>query len=84
MEQSGVGPVTALAFVLTIGPIDRFAKSKQLVSYLGLNPRENSSGGRQRLGSISKQGNSMKRYLLAEAAHVTSRSDLELRATTYT
>jgi transposase len=33
MEQSGVGPVTALAFVMTIGPIDRFSKSKQLVSY---------------------------------------------------
>jgi hypothetical protein len=45
MEQSGVGPVTALAFVLTIGPIDRFSKSKQVVSYLGLNPTECSSGG---------------------------------------
>jgi transposase len=40
--------------VLTVGPIERFEKSKQLVSYLGLNPRESSSGGKQRLGSISK------------------------------
>jgi transposase len=53
MEQSGVGPVTALAMVLTLGPIERFPKSKQLVSYLGLNPTESSSGGKQRLGSIS-------------------------------
>jgi transposase len=79
MEQSGVGPVTALAFVLTVGPIDRFSKSKQLVSYLGLNPTESSSGGKQRLGSISKQGNSLMRYLLVEAAHVASRFDPELR-----
>jgi transposase len=79
MEQSGVGPVTALAFVLTLGPIDRFPKSKQLVSYLGLNPTESSSGGKQRLGSISKQGNSMMRYLLVEAAHVATRFDPELR-----
>ena len=67
MEHPGVGPVTALAFVATIGPIRRFRNSKQLVSYLGLNPREHSSGGKQRLGSISKQGNSMVRFLLVEA-----------------
>ena len=45
MSQPGVGPVTALAFVLTIGPVDRFRRSKQVVSYLGLNPCEESSGG---------------------------------------
>jgi transposase len=44
MEQPGVGPVTALMFVLTIGPVNRFHRSKQLVSYLGLNPRENTAG----------------------------------------
>jgi transposase len=44
-----------------------------------LNPTECSSGGKQRLGSISKQGNSMMRYLLVEAAHVASRFDPELR-----
>ena len=61
MEQPGVGRVTALMFVLTIGPVERFRRSKQVVSYLGLNPRESSSGGRQRLGAISKQGDSMAR-----------------------
>ena len=49
MTHPGVGPVTSLAFVLIIGPIDRFHRSKQVVSYLGLNPQEHSSGGRQRL-----------------------------------
>ena len=44
MEQRGVGPVTALAFMATIGPIGRFRNSKQLVSYLGLNPRESNKG----------------------------------------
>ena len=75
MEHPGVGPVTSLAFVLTLGPVGRFQKSKQLVSYLGLNPRESSSGGKQRLGSISKQGNSMMRFLLVEAAQAASRFD---------
>src|ERR1039457_2229778 len=79
MEHPGVGPVTSMAFAVTIGPVARFRKSKQLVSYLGLNPSEHSSGGKQRLGSISKQGNSMMRFLLVEAAQTASRMDPELR-----
>jgi transposase len=79
MTHPGVGPVTALAFVLTIGPVGRFERSKQVVSYLGLNPREHSSGGRQRLGAISKQGNPMMRSLLVEAGHTAARLDAELR-----
>ena len=79
MKQPGVGPVTALCFVLTIGPINRFQRSKQVVSYLGLNPSEESSGGKQRLGSISKQGNSLMRYLLVQAAQTASQSDPQLR-----
>lgn len=79
MTHPGVGPVTSLAFVLTLGPVERFARSKQVVSYLGLNPREHSSGGRQRLGSISKQGNPMMRSLLVEAGHTAARLDLELK-----
>jgi transposase len=79
MQQAGVGPVTALAFVLTIGPVSRFANSKKLVSYLGLNPSAESSGGRQRLGAISKQGNTMLRCLLVEAAQTSARLDPELR-----
>ena len=79
MTHPGVGPVTSLAFVLMVGPVDRFQRSKQLVSYLGLNPREHSSGGKQRLGSISKQGNPMLRGLLVEAGHTAARMDAELR-----
>ena len=79
MQQAGVGPVTALAFVLTMGPVSRFVNSKKVVSYLGLNPSEESSAGRQRLGAISKQGNPMMRYLLVEAAQTASRLDPELR-----
>ena len=75
----GVGPVTSLAFVLTLGPVERFKRSKQVVSYLGLNPREHSSGGKQRLGGISKQGNPMMRSLLVEAGHSAARLDAELR-----
>ena len=79
MTHPGVGPVTSLAFVLTLGPVQRFARSKQVVSYLGLNPREHSSGGRQRLGAISKQGNPMMRSLLVEAGHTAARLDGEFR-----
>ena len=50
MTQPGVGPNTALAYVLTIGEVTRFARGKQVASYLGLIPPEESSGGRQKLG----------------------------------
>lgn len=79
MEHPGVGPAPALAFVLTIGPAGRFRRSKQVVSYVGLNSKESSSGGKPRLGSISKQGNSMLRFLLVEAAQTASRFDPELQ-----
>jgi len=79
MEQRGVGPVTGLAFVLTLGPVARFGNSRQVVSYLGLNPREDSTGGRQRLGHISKQGNSMLRWLLVEAGQSAAQFDPQLR-----
>jgi transposase len=74
----GVGAVTGLAFVLTLGPVERFANSRKLVSYLGLNPLEHSSGGRQHLGAITKQGNSLLRWLLVEAGHTAARGDPEL------
>jgi len=79
MTHPGIGPVTSLAFVLAIGPIARFPHSKKIVSYLGLNPSEDSSGGRRRLGAISKQGNTMVRWLLIEAVYPAVRLDPELR-----
>jgi Transposase IS116/IS110/IS902 family len=68
MTHPGVGPLTALAFVLIIGEADRFQCGKQVASYLGLVPLEDSSGNRRRLGHITKQGSSMLRFLLVEAA----------------
>jgi transposase len=79
MTQPGVGPITALAFVLTMGDVSRFPRGKQVASYLGLIPREHSSAGRQKLGAISKQGNRMMRMLLVEAAHQAVRYDSEFR-----
>jgi len=75
MTQPGVGPNTALAYVLTIGEVSRFPRGKQVASYLGLIPREESSGGRQKLGAITKQGNRLLRSLLVEAAQVAVRYD---------
>jgi transposase len=76
----GVGPLTALAFVLIIGKADRFQCGKQIAAYLGLVPLEDSSGNRRRLGHITKQGNSLLRFLLVEAAQVTARSLPEWRS----
>ena len=60
------------------GSESRFRRSKQVVSYLGLNPREYSSGGRQKLGKISKQDNTLMRWLLIEAAQRATRLDPQL------
>ncbi|HUJ80455.1 MAG TPA: IS110 family transposase [Candidatus Acidoferrales bacterium] len=79
MTHPGIGPNTALAFVLAVGPVSRFSCSKKIASYFGLNPSEESSGGRRRLGAISKQGNTMVRWLLIETVHHAVRQDLELR-----
>jgi len=78
MTHPGVGPITGLAFVLRLGNATRFRCGKQVASYLGLIPAEYSSGGRQRLGHISKQGNSLLRSLLVEAAHSAVEGDPEL------
>ena len=80
MTHPGVGPLTALAFVLIIGRADRFQCGKQIASYLGLVPLEDSSGNRRRLGHITKQGSSMLRFLMVEAAQVTVRSLPEWRS----
>jgi transposase len=79
MRQPGVGAVTALAFAVTIGDVRRFPRGKQVASYLGLIPRERSSGDKRRLGSISKQGNVFLRTLLVEAAQSACRYDEEFR-----
>jgi transposase len=79
MTHPGVGSVTALAMVLTLGPAERFGSGKQVGSYFGLIPREDSSGGKQRLGKISKQGSSFLRFLLVEAGQTAARYDPQLK-----
>jgi len=79
MTHPGVGPVTALAMVLTLGPAERFSSAKQVGSYFGLIPSEASSGGKQRLGKISKQGSSFLRFLLVEAGQTAARYDPQLK-----
>ncbi len=74
----GVGPVISLATVLTMGEVSRFPDSRSWVSYLGLNPSEDSSGVRRRLGGISKQGNPFLRYLLVEGAASAAKGDQDL------
>jgi transposase len=79
MTHPGVGPLTALAYVLIIGTPTRFHCGKQISSYVGMIPSEDSSAGKQRLGHISKQGNSLLRFLLVEAAQAAVRHDPEWR-----
>jgi len=75
MTHPGVGPVVSLAYVLTIGNWQRFPRGKQVGSYLGLIPSEDSSSDKRRLGHISKQGNTFVRWLLVEAASTAQRYD---------
>jgi len=78
MTHPGVGPQTALATVLVLGPVERFPDDRHLTSYLGLIPQEDSSAGRQRFGHLTKQGNRLLRWLLVEAAQTASRYDPRL------
>ncbi len=75
----GVGPITALAYVLVLGTPDRFRCGKQVGSYLGMIPCEDSSADHWRLGHISKQGNGLLRYLLGQSALRATRLDDDFR-----
>ena len=79
MTHPGVGSLTALAYVLIIGTPQRFHCGKQIGTYVGMIPSEDSSGGQQRLGHISKPGNSLLRFLLVEAAQAAARSHPDWR-----
>jgi transposase len=64
----GVGPVTAAAFVATLDDVGRFTSPAQVAAYVGLGPREYSSGEHQRRGPLTKTGNRRLRSLLVQAA----------------
>jgi transposase len=79
MTHPGVGPVTALATEVFLGDPRRFADAKALASYVGIIPREYSSGGKQRLGAVTKQGSPLLRFLWCEAGAHAVRRDPELK-----
>jgi transposase len=79
LTHPGVGPVTALATDVFLGDPARFADGKAVASYVGMIPSEYSSGGQQRLGGLSKQGNPLLRFLWCEAAVHAVRRDLDLQ-----
>jgi transposase len=64
----GVGPLTATALVAFVGDVRRFRSGRHFASYLGLTPRESSSGLKRRLGRVSKRGNTYLRMLLTHGA----------------
>lgn len=67
-SMDGIGPITALAFKSEIDQAKRFENSKDVGAYIGLTPKQYSSGETNRQGSISKQGSKQLRTLLVEAA----------------
>src|SRR5205807_9072777 len=81
MTVPGVSLVSAASFVAVVGDIHRFSSPKQLVSYVGLDPRVRQSGeAPARHGRISKQGSPAARHMLCEAAWVLIRTPGPLRA----
>ena len=74
-SHPGVGPITALAFVLVIGTPERFGCGKRVASYLGLIACEASSADHWRLGHITKQGNKLLRSLLGQSAQSVARCE---------
>ena len=79
MTHPGVGPITALATEVFLGDPRRFVDGKALASYVGLVPREYSSGEHQRLGGVTKQGSPLLRFLWGEAGAHAVRHDPELK-----
>lgn len=68
MTIPGIGPVTATSLLALIGDVSEFKRGRNLSEYLGLVPRQNSSGGKDRLGGITKKGNTKLRTLLVHGA----------------
>jgi transposase len=79
LTHPGVGVLTALCIVHTLGEVGRFATARKVAAYAGLEPMEHSSGEKRRYEKISKAGNRLLRFLLGEAAHMAARSDEELK-----
>lgn len=81
MKVPGIGAITSTALTATIGDGSNFRSAREFAAWIGLVPRQNSSGGEERLGSITKMGNACLRRLLvtgaqAVLARFTRRGDL--------
>ncbi len=68
MEIPGVGPLLASAMVASVPEPSMFKSGRNLAAWIGLVPKQNSSGGKERLGGITKQGNRYLRQLLVVGA----------------
>ena len=75
----GIGLLTALCLVHSLEPVSRFANTRKVTAYAGLDPVERSSAERQRFLGISKGGSRVLHFLLVEAAHTAIRKDAELK-----
>jgi transposase len=73
MQVPGVGPVTATALVATVGNAHAFKNGRQFAAWLGMVPRQHSSGGSRRLGRITKRGDVYLRTLLIHGARAVMR-----------
>jgi transposase len=69
MSIPGIGAVTASAIAASVQDVSAFSGPRQFTAYLGLTPRQNPSGGKERLGRVSKMGNRSLRKLLVVGAH---------------
>lgn len=73
MQLEGIGPVTATAIVATIGDASVFRNGRQFAAWLGLTPRQHSTGGKQRLGAMTKHGDVYLRTLLIHGSRAVLR-----------
>src|SRR5215468_278658 len=84
ITHPGVGPLTALATIVVLGPVARFPGTKHVVSYVGLAPALNASADKHHLGHITKQGSTLLRFVLGQAASHAARMDADLKRTYFT
>jgi transposase len=68
MQVRGIGPLTAIATIATVGSARDFASGRQFAAWLGLVPRQHSSGGHDRLGRITRRGDAYLRTLFVQGA----------------
>jgi len=75
----GVGLLTSLCLVHTLGDLSRFSSTRKVAAYVGFDPMEDSSAERKAYGGISKAGSRLLRYLLVEAGQTAAKHDQQLK-----